>query len=346
MTNAGAAASYDSVRDRLIIFGGGHADSYVNNVFVFDLGPAHWARMSEMPAALDKNFDGADPPAIYTDGRIETCGLYPKEGLGSLTIPAEWLTPTGYLMTDKCEDPSIVAQMDPQQPRSTHTYGNVAFSPATKLFYNLGSSAMWKSGQSTSPRNMAFNFDTGLWERKADNVGISIGGASANDAQGNLYYLGGHVAKKYDALTDTWSKLPDSDNTDSYYSGAAVDTTRNVLALTSDGTHLQTWDLASNGTRVPRTTTGLSADISSQLAFEYDVTLDRFFAWSGDRTVYWLNPVTWAWVSATGGGDDPGPKPGQGTYGRMRFSAKYNVFVLVRSVTQNVMLYKPPVTAP
>ncbi len=67
VVTAWGGGAFDSVRDRLIIFGGGHADSFVNNVFAFDLGTAKWGRMSEMPAAIDTQ---DNPPAVYFDKRL------------------------------------------------------------------------------------------------------------------------------------------------------------------------------------------------------------------------------------------------------------------------------------
>ncbi len=342
VVTAWGGGAYDTVNDRLIIFGGGHADSFVNSVFAFDLGPMKWVRMSEMPPALD--VDGP-MPAVYFDKRLETCGLYPS--VTTLTIPPEFLTPSGYVMRDKCDDPSIASQMDPQQPRSTHTYGNIAFSQATKAFYNLGSSALYPSGQATATRVMSFDFDTRLWTRRAENNHINIGAASATDGRGHIYYTTTYSVSEYDPIADTWADLPGSSDTASYYSGAAVDTKRNRLIVTANGVDIQTWRLSDAViARLATTTTGLAAPIATQLAFEYDSTLDRYFAWSGGKTVNWLNPATEAWAASTGTDEDPGAHPVNGVYGKMRYSKKYNVYVLVRAANQNVMLYKPPTVAP
>ena len=94
--------------------------------------------------------------------------------------------------------------------------------------------------------------------------------------------------------------------------------------------------------------TGLPAALPSQLAFEYDAKLDRYFAWVGDKTTYWLNPATekWAALEADPNEDDPGGMPVNGCFGKLRYSAKYDVFVMVSAANKNVMLYKPPATAP
>jgi hypothetical protein len=344
VVTAWGGGAYDSVNDRMIIFGGGHADSFVNNVFAFDLGPAKWVRFSEMPAALN-TMD--NPTGAYADKRLETCGLYPREDVTTLNIPDEWLTPSGYVMKERCEEPSIIAQMDDQQPRSTHTYGNVAFSPTTKRFYNLGSSAGYPSAQATSNRTSAFDFETRTWSRKADNVHIAIGGASATDGRGHIFYLSQYDASEYDPVADTWASLPSGADTQSYYSGAAVDTKRDRLVLTSDGQNIQTFNLGEAGKpRIASVTQGLSAPISSALAFEYDSKRDRYFAWAGGRTMYWLNPDTATWTTTTATNEDPGGMPVNGCFGKLRYSKTYDVFVLIRAANAKVILYKPPLAAP
>lgn len=342
---AWGGGAFDSLRDRLIIFGGGHADSFFNNVFAFDLASMAWRRHTDLPAPLDGLADGAPIPAAFYDKSPETCGLYPRAN--SFNVPPAWLSPSGYVLPDKCDAPTIASQLDDQQPRSTHTYGNVAFSSATGFFYNLGSSALYPSGQATSRRVMAFDFSTGRWLRKADNAGIQIGGTSASDAQGRLYYARNGGLARYEALTDAWESLPSGAATASYYSGAAVDTSRNRLLVTSDGVTLQQWDLAAGG--VPRTaitSTGLSAPLRSQLGFEYVRGLDRFVAWTGGRDLAWLDPATNTWVTSTTTGDDPGAFPPNGVYGRIRYSPLRNVLVLARSTTGDVLIYKPPGIAP
>jgi Galactose oxidase, central domain len=343
--NAWGGGAYDGWRDRLIVFGGGHNDSFYNNVFTFDLGTATWARHSELPAELDDLPDGGPVPDVFRDVRIENCGLYPA--VASLDIPDAWLTETGYLQREYCDDPAIVAQLDPQQPRSTHTYGNIAFSPTTREFYNLGSSALYPSGQSTSTRNMSFDFDTGQWVRRADNLDIAIGAASATDGQGRIFYIASHAMAVYDPADDTWTAQDDDVDVDSYYAGAAVDTQRNRLLVTANGVDLQVFDLATtDAPRMVVSADGLAAPLSGQLGFEYLVARDRFVAWQGGLTVHWLDPDTYTWQSIEATGDDPGPKPETGIYGRFRYSPVREVLVVVTTTTSDVFIYKPPATAP
>lgn len=336
---AWSGGAYDSARDRLIVFGGGHNDSWVNNVFAFDLASMEWKRWTEMSNGLT----GDTVPAIFRDKRIETCGLYPSGA--TLNIPDAWLTATGYLMPDKCDDPSIVKQVDPQQPRSVHSYGNVAFSPITGRLYNLGSVGLFPSGQSGTSRVMGFDFATGAWVRSASNPQPSYG-ASATDAAGHIWYVAQSNLLHYDPSLDTWTVEPSS-TTGGYAPGAAVDTKRNVLVVTNDGTALTTYALGQAGApRTDATATGFSLQ-SVANSLEYLPSIDRFVAWSHQgRSVSFLDPTTWQWTTTDPTGDEPGAGASNGTYGRFRYSSARGVFMLVNSTTTNVVLYKPPTAAP
>jgi hypothetical protein len=336
---AWSGAAYDTLRDRLVVFGGGHADSPYNNVFAFDLGSMTWKRWTELPPPMT----GDMVPAIFMDKRVETCGLYPNSA--TLTIPDAWLTQTGYLMPDKCDDPSITAQLDPQQPRSAHTYGNTAFSAATGRFYLLGSAAPFPSGQTSSGRVMGFDFASSQWIRGADNA-VPGYGASAADGQGHLWYAVEAKLQEYDPVADTWTAHP-PDSEGYYYAGADVDTKRNVLALVTDGVKMSTYALSDAAkTHSMVTTTGLPAPLASAPGLAYSPVLDRFVAWSGGPTLSFLDLPSATWTQADGTGDDPGARASNGTFGRFRYSPARNVFIVVSSTKSNVFLWKPPAVAP
>ena len=342
--DAWSGGAFDPVADRLIVAGGGHSDSYYNDVFGFDLGTASWRRWTELPNGMD----GQSAAPVFSDKRVEDCGLYPRAA--SLCIPNEWLTPTGYLDPARCDDPAITPQLDPQQPRSRHTYGNVAFSPATGRFYLLGGGALFPSGQTGTARVDGFDFDAGVWIRSADNVD-DFYGTSATDGQGRIWYLGAHDLSRYDPIADAWTVWPgegqdfNSGAVYGYYASADVDTTRDVLVVTSDGQQLETYQLADGGLTTVAAT-GLAAPLPSEAGMAYDPAIDRFVWWNGGQQLYFLNPATWAWTRVQGQGDLPGPPASNGTFGRFRYSPRRNVFVAVSTTETNVFLFKPPAAAP
>ena len=336
---AWSGGAFDTLRDRLVVWGGGHNDSAYNNVFTFDLASMKWKRWTELPAGMT----GDTVPAIFRDKRPETCGLYPSRA--TLEIPDAGLTASGYLLPATCDDPAISAQLDAQQPRSAHTYGNVAFSAATGRFYILGSVGLFPSGQAGTGRVMGFDFSDKRWSRGTNNPVVDYG-ASAADARGHLWYVGPRKLHSYDPVADSWTAHA-ADGAGYYYAGSDVDTKRNVLALTRDGVSVSTYALNDAlKTHATLTTTGLGGALSGAPGLAWSPKLDRFVGyWSGPKVAV-LDVPTARWVELTGGGDNPGPPASNGTFGRFRYSPARNVFVLVSGTTKNVFLYKPPAVAP
>lgn len=334
---AWSGGAYDSLRDRLIVWGGGHSDSPYNNVFTFDLASMTWKRWTELPATMT----GTTTPAIFKDKRLETCGFYPKTA--TLTIPDEWLTASGYVKWDKCDEPALQAQLDLQQPRSAHSYGNIAFSQATGRFYLLGTVGPYPSGQASAQPVMGFDFTTSQWSVGPKNPGIYYG-RSATDANGHIWYVGGAKLAEYDPQAGTWTMHP-PDSAGYYGAGADIDTKRNLLALSIDGTTISTYALSDPAkTYAKITATGRNASLLSALA--YSPVLDRFVTWSGGRELAILDLPSATWTTFAGTGDDPGAPAVNGTYGRFRYSPARNVFVVVNGTKSNVFLWKPPATAP
>src|SRR5215217_3950007 len=336
---AWSGGAYDSLRDRLIVWGGGHDDSPYNNVFTFDLASMTWKRWTELPAGMTGN----SVTPVMRDKRLETCGFYPS--VASLDIPDTSLTASGYVRPELCDEPSILAQVDSQQPRSAHTYGNIAFSEATGRFYVLGSVGTYPSGQAGSRLVMGFDFGTGRWVRGANNPVIDYG-ASAADARGHVWYVGPRKLHEYDPVADTWT-AHEADGAGYYYAGADVDTRRNVLALVREGATVSTYALGDAGkTHATVTTTGLSTPVGGAPGLAYSPVLDRFVAYPGGKRLALLDLPNARWVEVTGTGDDPGPAASNGTYGRFRYSRARNVFIVVSGTRRNVFLWKPPAAAP
>ena len=375
---AWSGGAFDTVRERLIVFGGGHADSPYNNVFAFDLPQMKWERLTDSPWTSPD-----DMPAFISDLRVEPCGLYPN---AALAIPRDWLRypdivgncagkqagdactaftdqpvnstcvddsvgglycNVSYVRSEMCDDPALDAQLDAQQPRSAHTYGNVAFSHADDRFYIAGSVATYPTAQTSSRRVSAFDFTTGQWSRRADNPDVAYG-RTATDAEGNIWYVTTWGLKKYDPSTDSWGELI---ATPVYgHDAVAIDTKRNILAVLAgaqfDPDVVDTFALSQPGATHAAEPTTTPTFPSSAPGFEYDPELDRFVAWHGGRELHYLDPETWQWITIEGGGDEPGPAPEQGTYGRFRYSPACNVYVAVSSVTTDVFVFKPPSTAP
>src|SRR5215831_9989661 len=122
-----SGAAYDTVRDRLVVFGDGHADSADNALYVFDLNILQWSRLND--------------PALRTD-------------------PTDTLQATGYY-------PDANGQPDLQQPRAGHSYNLLQYVPALDRVCTFGTAVLWNNGQRALMQTLCFNQQTLLWERKA-----------------------------------------------------------------------------------------------------------------------------------------------------------------------------------
>lgn len=340
--SAWSGASYDHGRDRMLVFGGGHSDSYYNNIFAFDLGPMTWTRLTELPAGAD----GHTPTPAMMDGRAESCGYYPS--VAALTIAPEDMN-GDYIDASLCHRADILAQLDTQQPRSSHTYGKPVYLPTQDAFFYLGG-GYFPGAQTSSPWGFRFDFATGTWSESAVRPGFMGRGMAAIDAAGDAWYAtdDGGPFVRYRAADDAWDTYG-SLNYDVRGVGD-IDRTRNrfwLLLDNGDPTLVRGFELddiahlMSSDPYVDVATTGDAPTPGNRVGFVYADGLDRFAAWNGGADVYLLDPSTQVWTHQTGGGDLPPPPLTNGTYGRWRYSTTRGVFVLANDVDSGVYLYKP-----
>ena len=144
----------------MLIMGGGHADSWYNNIFSFDLSKMTWSRLSEMPGAY-----GSMYPGHWYDMRVEPCGYYPKT---TMSIPLEIIIAGNYIKDQAdCFKEPILSQLDLQQPRSAHSYGELYFDSSTDSFCTMASS-QFPSAQTATNVISCFNMRTKLWSHVTD----------------------------------------------------------------------------------------------------------------------------------------------------------------------------------
>lgn len=339
---AWSGGAYDAKRDRLIVYGGGHEDSWYNNIFAFDLPTMQWHRLNEMSTAT-----GTEPGIGWKDPRVESCGFYPK---GEVTLPGGMMR-GAYVDPAMCDSEIVSSQLDDQQPRSSHTYGKVFVDRINDRYCYMGGS-YYPSAQTSSPRVVCFDPVTRRWSRAADqpaNVGGS--GQAAEDGRGRIWYLtnaSGPIAR-FDPSANAWSTFG-SVHGDAG-GGADIDRAHDhyyVLAPVDDKHVLRRWDLARLGVgssrELPIEVTGVNetpSGLGARPGFVYADDRDRFYAWGGGRDVHVFDPASRRWTRQQATGDDPGDAQKWGTFGRFRYSAARRVFVLANSTMQNVFIYKP-----
>ncbi|NUP11649.1 MAG: hypothetical protein HOW73_36855 [Polyangiaceae bacterium] len=332
VVGAWGGATWDPNRDRMLVFGGGHADSYYNNIFAFDLGQMRWDRLTELPDGAD----GSQPTEAMQQIDLEPCGYYPIQ---SVQVPPSYVD-GGYIRFEHCDASEIAPFLDDQQPRSTHTYNTLWFDAERDRFCTLGGS-YYPSAQKSSPRTFCYDFGQSRWIGVADYPEASRGATSV-DATGHLWVVpaaGGHLLE-LDPEAQAWTPYVSVNGLEGT---GDIDRSRNQLVLFRRQTReLLRWDLTRPDQPHEMLPQGVDTpSLPERPGFVYADGLDRYVVWGGGRTVYFIDPADWTWSRDEATGDDPGEPQPNGTYGRFRYSVARGVFVLVNDTNQDVFLYKP-----
>lgn len=344
--SAWSGAAYDDRRDRLLVFGGGHGDSFYNQIFAFDLRSMQWTRLTEMPA--DATPSTASAAMQYVP--IESCGYYPT------SVPSIAMADLagGYVRTELCARADIAALLDRQQPRSSHTYGKLFYDNARDRFCYLGG-GYYPSAQAMSRYGFCYDFASRRWEQTVDRPASLNGrGTIATDARGHQWYLSDDSGPigEFAPETRMWSTFG-SVNYDARGT-SDVDRRRNHLWLLRDastmGAALFRYDLddrarlaMSRGSPEMVDAMGPSVPArGTRVGFVYADAHDRFLFWNGGRAVFSFDPSARTWAALAATGDDPGPALANGTYGRLRYSATFNALVLANGADKPVFVYRLP----
>lgn len=294
--NAWSGGAYDSKRDRLIVWGGGHMDYSGNEVYAFDITTLKWSRVTEPSADV---------------GGVETSGVYPDG-----------------------------------HPRARHTYNSIQYLPAIDRFCVFGAGALYPSGQTGSARTDCLDFATGLWERKADAKTYGIANFSAVDPVTGMVWAGKGTLTRFDPVADTWTKQTEYENDIEWtnYLTLEVDPKRRMLVGVGAGKVYQ-WDISDPAAVIPAqaltTTGGEDAITVGAPGLAYDPVGEQMVAWGGGPDVFTLDSRTKVWTRhARTGGAMPTAPAVYGTYGRFRYAASKNVFVVVNKTDENVFFFK------
>jgi hypothetical protein len=299
-----SGGAFDTKRDRLIVWGGGHGDYVGNEIYVFDLNTLQWSRLNNPsnPPAKDVAYaaDGG-PCSRHTYNYIQYLPTIDK--FASFGGAGFWQSgQTGTSHTDAFDFDSLKWSALADVP--SRAYGIGAFSAV-----DASTGRAWQHGAGGKMLIMAdFNPTTNTWTTHG-----TMWTEGENDFSYNLTAAIDTVRKKFVAIgsRDVWIYPTDS-------SGTLVGKT---LVCTGDTEIVNT---ASPG-------------------FEYDPVADCFVAWSGGANVYSLDMDSKIWTKhlpAATNTVTPTTAAGNGTFGRFRYSPAKNIYVTVNSITGNVYLYR------
>jgi Galactose oxidase, central domain len=302
---AWSSAALDPQTNRLLVWGGGHADYAGNEVYAFDLETREWSRLTE-PSPPDTGrgdtyADGA-PRSRHTYNYIEFvpaagkllsfggASLYPRGGETTRSI-AEFDPKTRTWVNGRRHEVPPGGSLIGAHARLDPASGDVFFVPAQR-----GAPARYSPAEDR-------------WQRGWDTGYVNVHSTAAVDPQRRLMVLIGSGTERPQALS--WN-----------------------LDRPGRATDLR-----------PLTTGHEEIERAYGPGFDFHGPSGKFVAWAGGTSVYVLDPGDWRWArcaAAPGNGADPGPQLSTGTYGRFRYVPRLDLFVLMNGVKRNVFVFRLP----
>jgi len=301
---AWSGGAYDTKRDRLIIWGGGHTNYAGNELYVFDLNTLQWTRLTE-PSSLDGWTDGDKE---YSDGRPISRHTY--DYIEYLPPPYDqFFTGGGAGLWRGGSDDNTTFIFDFQTNK-------------------------WIKEANPTP-NPGLGAIT-VYDKVTEKIWMH------NAGKGSFLSEFDPKTKKWKKRGSVWTE-PDG-WIDYYWSGAIDPIRRKFVAIGNGNLYVWDLTEKGDIGNTKPVTTGNTEILSMQSpGFQYDPVSDEFIAWHGGENIYTLNMDNMAWKKIAPAPSNvviPTPAAKAGTFGRFRYVPSRNVFIAVNRVTENVYIYR------
>jgi hypothetical protein len=201
----------------------------------------------------------------------------------------------------------------------------------------MGGAALYPSGNESTERIDCFSFADNSWSKIGDVQEAGIENMAALDpTTGNVYMKSRH-SNAMQLITPSGSSSYVGESFPGRYKHtAAFDPEFGYFVFAGDGDY-SVWDKSANDL-IEESRGGGPSQRSPGMA--YDPVARQIVAWAGGSKIHVFDSQSRSWSSKTASGDVPGSQSKWGTFGRFRYSQKYNVFVLVNGIDENVYVYK------
>lgn len=296
------SGALDKVNQHLYIWGGGHHDYYGNELYRINLQNQTILRLTDPGLPADPN-----------------------------AIPAQ----------------SELAPFDGSQPNSRHTYDGMAFiDHANKLWaFSGGLSARLPIRDQNT---WIFNPQTNRWkiDRSTGDIPQQISGvvSAYHTGDGKIYLHDRAALYSYDYDIDggKYTKLNEQGSI-GLGVNAAIDPISNTMLIIGGG-HNVMYELDElrgyPRIELPTTLDGKYITGIDAPGLTFDSRTQRYYAWSGDGRVYYMDEDReWHSLAIQG---DPGSQVAAGTFGRFVYNPASDSFFLVNSMQENVYQLKIP----
>lgn len=248
---------------------------------------------------------------------------------------------------------SGVSHQSDGRPTSRHTYWHLQFINSLNRMVTVGGAAYYEpSGGTSFPSVDAFNPDTNDWlaantYASGPSGFQSVGQAMCKDSSENVWVQnpnGSGDLYRWNAATQTWTTIG-SRSTYNYDAPLAHDSTRNRLVRFSESGLARTFDLNNNAAEASISFTGSqAAQAGRSCSVVYVSDIDRFLIMPWDtNNIYECHPTTWAVELYNVSGTKPPAPSADGIgnlYGRFNICPELKLIVYVRSVSDNVWIFR------
>jgi len=302
--SAWSGGAYDSKRDRLIVWGGGHGAYAGNELYAFDLNRLRWSRLTEPSTAVGGEErsgyypDGA-PRSRHTYGYVEYLPM-PVDRFCSFGAAGQYPSGQGQIPNVDCFD------------FERHVWERRADAPSYGIgalaAFDTKSGNVWAHGVGGYGYLTAFDFAHDRWETYggsgAEGAWLPYEMTAVVEPKRRLFVAVGH-GKVLVWKLDSWGS-------------------KTHTVLETDG--------------------GQAIVGANSPGLVFDPVRDRIVGWSGGANFYSLDLDTKHWVMIAPDAENkivPTSAQERGTFGRMRYVPSKDVFVVVNRTNENVFIYRP-----
>jgi hypothetical protein len=310
-----SGAAFDSLRDRLLVVGGGHKGYGGNEIIAFSLRNLSWERLTDpVPYPADRS-NGA---IMNTDGTPISRHTY--SGLAYL-----------------------------EHVDRLFMYGGSGW------FNGYGVNGTWTYDLGSAQANGNVASNSQFWELRTstNQPGPGLDDIAVYDpiTKRAIYHKQGSpgLIYSYDFESDRWDSHSSTGHQPETF--GVIDPIRHQYFEfnTKNGDDLRVWDIPANGagsmTYTSVATGGdTTMDSANDAGIAFDSSINKIVAYAGGTDVFVFDADTNEWTrrnADSGNSANPGGVTAEGgIFGRFRYSKNLNVYVYVDSVDNNVYLYR------
>ncbi|MCF6225853.1 MAG: hypothetical protein L3J22_06055 [Xanthomonadales bacterium] len=295
---------YDTNRERLVIWGGGHLNYDGNELYAFDFNTFNWMQLTKTTPKDQRVksvqvYDDGMPTSVHTYDGLQYLPTLDKFFASGGSIWGSGGCSGGTWLYDFNAVPAESGWVDIADDKAGCGMYSAYDSATGNIWYGS-----WGNLYEFNPLNLSSPWTTRINGTAAESFYRT---AAIDPNRRKMVVLGG-------------------------LSGGSPET---VIYDISNANAVTGGVVTTNG--------ATEIENSNAAGFEFDPTSDKFVAWSGGNQVYTLATDSLKWSRIEPESTNlitPSIPAFRGTYGRFRYVPSKNVFVVVNGMQQNMFIYK------